>query len=218
MLNDISINSTARFREIRSFLTMLRNISPTTPTSPPEIAVSKGLFFVNLYGAFEYTVTSSVQKTLSIIDSKQIPVTKFKPTMLSLVLDSQCRSISAVGSAKLWEKRWELFNQLSSSNVVSINNTVMPTDGSNIKYGQLSSIWTTLCIKEPVVPTMIYRGRLEEMAENRNAIAHGRESAATIGRRYSINDLEQRFNDINTLCIYIIQCLENYLTNDDFLL
>jgi hypothetical protein len=218
MLNDISINSTSRLREVRSFLAMIRTISSSNSfLVSSEISVAKGLFFVHLYGSYEYTVVAAVQKALSIVDSMKYNVSDFKPTMLSIVLDSRCKSIASVGTQKLWEKRWELFNQIQPNNIVNIDNTVLPTDGSNLKYPQLESIWTTLCINAPVLPRPILRGRLEELVENRNAIAHGRESASIIGGRYAIGDLEQRYNDINELCTYILQCLEGYIVNKEFL-
>jgi hypothetical protein len=218
MLNDISINSTARLREVRSFLTMIRMISGSnTFAFSSELSIAKGLFFVHLYGSYEYTVVSAVQKTLSIISGMRYSVADYKPAMLSIVLDSKCKSVASVGPQKLWEKRWELFNQISPGNIVDIDDTILPTDGSNLKYRQLESIWTTLCVSDPILPRPILRGRLEELVENRNAIAHGRDSASTVGGRYSVGDLDRRFDDINEFCIYIIQCLENYITNKDFL-
>lgn len=63
---------------------------------------------------------------------------------------------------------------------------------------------------------MILKGRVDELVENRNAIAHGRKSPAVIGGRYSSGDLEKRYRDIDELCIYIIDAFESYLNNKDF--
>ncbi len=218
MLRDVSTNFTERMREVRIFLIMVNNLSTRSPTtSSPELSISKGLFFVHLYGVFEYAVTTSVQKTLAIIDSESHCVSEFKLAMLSLVLDSKCRALNSVGLAKMWQTRIDLFSQITNTNTAKINNMIIPTDGSNIKYKQLQSIWTTLCVQDPAIPRPILQGRLEELAEHRNAIAHGRESPAIIGSRFTTSDLQKRLDDINELCIYIIDCLERYLVNKDYL-
>lgn len=64
---------------------------------------------------------------------------------------------------------------------------------------------------------MIMKGRLEELVTNRNHIAHGTEAAADIGGRYSMNDLDKRYKDINELCAYVISTFEQHLINEDYI-
>ena len=110
MLTDVLSTSTSRLTEVRSYLVMLRAMSSSTPFSfHTELTTAKGLFFVHLYGAYEYTIAAAVQKTLAIISGFQHPISDFKPVMLSVVLDAQCRAAASVGPQKMWEKRWELF-------------------------------------------------------------------------------------------------------------
>ncbi|MFP5157746.1 MAE_28990/MAE_18760 family HEPN-like nuclease, partial [Phocaeicola plebeius] len=88
----------------------------------------------------------------------------------------------------------------------------------HIKYSQLESIWNTFGITHDVVTDVKIKGRLAALADNRNAIAHGRELASVIGGRYTISEIECIYNDINTYCSYIITVFEDYITNEMYLI
>ncbi len=71
----------------------------------------------------------------------------------------------------------------------------------------------TFNLSQFVVPDNRHLGRIEELVENRNAIAHGRETAEEVGRRYSTSELGKRIDDVFTLTKYIISTMEShYLT------
>src|SRR5215203_2779508 len=135
MLKDISRTSSRRLQEVRSYLGMVRKIaSKTSPlTFSSEITIAKGLFFVHLYGVFEYTVTSAIQ----IINASPYTIADCQPVLLSLILNPNCDSLSDARRTKTWEKRWDLFDQVYSVNSINIDNSLFPTDGKNIRYSQL---------------------------------------------------------------------------------
>ena len=78
------------------------------------------------------------------------------------------------------EHRGNLTTRMQSIDPVFIPDTLIPTDGRNIRYHQLESIWRTLCLAGDVVPRAALRGIVEELVENRNRIAHGSDSAADV--------------------------------------
>ena len=61
----------------------------------------KGMFFVVLYGALEYTLTSVVSATIQIINDRNINFDLLKPRLLSLSMDSKCEAIRN-GRNKRW--------------------------------------------------------------------------------------------------------------------
>lgn len=218
MLSDVITESTIRFREVSNFLRVIKEASNTRSRGySSHNQILKGLFFVHLYGAYEFTIVSAVQKVLEAIDSASHPLSSFEPLFLSIVLDDRCRAVSDVGKSKTWEKRWALFELIGAGDAVPIDNSILPTDGKNIRFKQLQSIWKTLCVKAPVLSKPLLQGRIEELVENRNAIAHGSASAADVGRRFTYSDLEKRYADIDEYCLYVTQTLEDYFNNQDFL-
>ncbi|MDM8530748.1 MAE_28990/MAE_18760 family HEPN-like nuclease [Anaerolineales bacterium HSG25] len=218
MLSDISANSTIRLREVHSLLQVIRSLESETPLiSSKDTKITKGLFFVHLYGAYEYTVTETIQKVLQIISDGSYSVSSYKPSLLSVVLDAECKAICSVGPDKKWLKRRALFEKAATDGIVSIDTVILPTGTGNLKQRQLEELWSMLGVESPALPRPPLIGRLEELVENRNAISHGRESPVTIGGRFTSSDLESRYNDVNELCSYLIQQLEIYLRDKQFL-
>jgi len=138
------------------------------------------------------------------------------PAFLSVALDAELKSIANSGVKKQWEKRRALFRRIKSNEPLRLNDNVLPTDGSHFRATHLQCLWDTLCINEPIVPRPPLRSRIDELVDNRNAVAHGRESAATVGRRYSLPELEKRFDDIHEVCLHVLQVLDSYLNQRHF--
>jgi len=57
----------------------------------------------------------------------------------------------------------------------------------------------------------------KELVENRNAIAHGRESASAVGSRFTIDELHSRYASISEVCSHVIQTFRNYLSKKHYL-
>ncbi len=208
----------ARLVEVNSFLRFIDKVASSPPAFTPDLTSAKGLFFVHLYGTYEYTVAAAVQEALRIINQAKPKIADCHPVFLSLALDSECRSLADVGPDKTWDRRRVLFGRIGSPDGVVITETLMPTSGGNPSYEHLCSIWQTFCIKGDVVPKPPHIGRIKELVDNRNAIAHGRVPASAIGGRFTISELYDRYADISALCSHIIQAFESYLTNRDYLL
>lgn len=211
MLTDISLQSTKRLIEVRELLDNIKNISPKAPMpETPDILISKGLFFVLLYGAYEFTVKSTVAKSIEIINTDSVLLNDCKPLLLSIALNSNLDSIASV-SGKKWEKRKLLFDNFNTNPSVTIATDLFPTNGRNLTVNQLQTIWDSFSIEEPVLPRTNLIGRLQELVLNRNAIAHGTSSAIDIGSLNSISDLYIKYADMSEVCSYVIQVFEDYL-------
>ncbi len=217
MFSDITLQSTLRLIEVRELLDFIKSNTPKPPNvEPTNILISKGLFFVHLYGAYEYTVKTTVSRTIDLINKKNPQLNNCKPLFLSIILNSELDSIASVGDKK-WEKRHTLFTKFNTNNIVQIQNDIFPTNGRNLKYRQLQSIWNSFSISDPILPRQSLGGRITELIENRNAIAHGNEPAATIGSLNTISELYIRHSEISEVCSYIIKTFEEYVKNDRFL-
>ena len=218
MLSDVRAASDARLREVRVYVDDLAKQDQGRPVAiRTGFTAAKGLFFVHLYGALEYTVTQAVQRAIQSINQSSPSFRDLKAAFFSIALDSECKAVAAVGPTKVWPKRWELFERTVSGDAVHISDAVFPADGFNLKIVQMESVWRSFCLPGSVVPKPELRGRLDELAENRNRIAHGRESATSVGSRYSTDDLRIRLTDIDGYCSYVIQTFDAYLTGRDYI-
>ena len=176
---------------------------------PPEAATCKGLMFVQLYGTYEYAVHSAVQAILSSIRSDGLCPRDLHQRALTLVLHSGFVSASTVGPRRMWEQRLDLVARLDSTvPLQSLDNTVFPKDASHYRVKQLETIWAVFGLTVPVVPEPRLIGRIEELVENRNAIAHGRRTAEEVGGRYSTLEIEKRIDDVEQISSYVVTQME----------
>jgi hypothetical protein len=218
MLESVEAETTGRLVEVQSYLRFLRSIHRVSRSSvgQPGFAAAKGFFFVHLYGVYENTVTSSLREALRIINRSNVSMVECKPSLLSLALDSECEALSFSGRSTTWNKRIAIFERARSEDAIEINEALVPTDGRNFQFGQLQSIWAAFAIQHPVLPDMRLKGLLEELVEKRNAIAHGRETASAVGRRFTVQDLESRYRAMNRLCTHVVSTFDEYLTCGGF--
>lgn len=218
MFSDILAISTNRLTQIRNYLNILDRSIPPLPQQPTDYDnTCKGLFFVYIYGVYEYTIHSTVVQTIECINNSNKNMLDMKNILMCLSLNDEYNSIASVGANKRWEKRWELLNKIEANEKVCISTDIMPTDGKNFQHRQLESIWTSFGITTPIYPRESTGGRIKEIVGFRNDIAHGDKSPLEIGRTFTLMDLFIRFNDINEYCSYIVDTFENYINNQEYL-
>jgi hypothetical protein len=216
MFNDIQAESAQRLTEIREHLEFIGPLIPAAPIrTPRHLNTAKGLMFVQLYGLIEYTVCNTIAKTILHINGESLKLSEIKPVIFGLALNPELDALIQT-NAKKWSKREDLFQRLNDDSVVNIASNLMPTDGGNIQSKQLESIWHTFCLDEPIFHDVSFRGRLVDIVTLRIAIAHGNESASSIGSRVTVDDLTERINDVSAFCSYVISIFEDYVKHKRF--
>lgn len=208
-MQSIRTEISIRHRELEKFVQHLRSLGNEPDMNSPKRTL-KGLFFVHTYAIIEYTVYSAVNRTIQIINSDSLKLSDIKSVVLSLALSSKINSIKDVGRNKIWDKKRELFNELDINPSVEIDDTLMPTDGRNITTLQLNSIWNTFSIELPIVPRPELNSRVNEIAENRRSISHGRNKPEDVGRRYTDDEIKKIDEDVNEISNYIVNTFSDY--------
>jgi len=94
--------------------------------------------------------------------------------------------------------------------LTDLDNTLFPNDGSHYRANQLRTIWNIFGITLPIVPNIQLIGRIDELVDKRNAIAHGRETARAVGSRHSTAEMEVRFRDTEIIAYYVIDTMNTY--------
>jgi len=180
------------------------------PSRSIEISICKGLVFVQLYGAYEYSITSSVQAALSSIRSKGLRVEHICRELLCLLLDPFWAGAAGAGRRKLWQKRIDVIEQMQPNMPLdNVSDTIFPNDGSQYRRSQIKTIWKVFGITDPIVPELRLLCRIDELVENRNAIAHGRITADNVGRLYTKKDIEDRIDDVFAISIHIVETIRS---------
>lgn len=218
VFNDIKEETTSGFLKVKSYLSELGMALPAPPTSPSDFQNTlKGLFFVYVYGVFERTITKTIGRTISGLNSAGVKISECKIDLLALVLSPEYDALYGAGDNTKWPKRWNVSKKLIEDNQLFIVEELFPTDGKNIRKKQLESLNKSFGNEQPIFPRPEMQGYLEEVVQYRNYIAHGDMLPQDIGKRFTIAELEKRRENIDELCTYLIDSYERYVINGEYL-
>lgn len=217
MLASASTSATLRFNEVRILLNDITSREVPPPSADVDtVMILRGLFYVHLYGAFEYSINNAVQLYLQSISSANVPYLHLEQMFYSVALDGRFMSILDRKASGKWDGRRALLVQQRSNDLCGLSDTLFSYDLQNIWYKTLVELFQSLGIDRHVLPNVRYRGYIDEVVEKRNAIAHGRESPLSVGTVRSA-DLEKRYDAISTTAAYLIGCLASHLNGREFI-
>ncbi|MDH2923964.1 hypothetical protein EV693_10352 [Nicoletella semolina] len=227
MFSSIKTEHSTKQLEIQAFFAQIKQLNNeqnecvvTRQVFTKELLFNtlKGMLFVLLYGSIEYTVSETVKIAEREISLQNLHLNEVQPSLLIRFLHKNFDALHNVGRKYKWQKRLD-FMQIFSSNSKIIENICddleLPTDGKNIRVEQLRSIFCTFNI-EPTLLNAQWGGRLKDIVENRNTIAHGNTTAADVGKNLFISDLQVRIDEVNAFCTTFIALFEDYLNNKKY--
>jgi len=199
----------------RIFQTELFSRYGAESTLPTVTRTVKGLVFVQLYAVYEYTLTECFSAAARAISVHEIPASDIRPEILSVAFDPIFSSLSDITTQRSWPKRVEILEFSRGSSPVFLSDDLFPSDGSHFRPQQLSTVWSILGIKAPTLIDAVHEGRINEIVEHRNAIAHGREEASNIGSRFTVEEIKKRIDDMRAICLHIVETIEDHCMNAD---
>ena len=205
MFQDLKIEIDSRFLAIEEFLASTRKLQE------PNIATAKGLAFVQIYAVYEFTVNSTVSVAIEAIKGHQHRLRDISPSLLALFLDPELRSLRDISPGKQWASRLELFKRAFSYRRLDLSSgTVLPSDGTHYRYNHLCLIFKVFGIKRMPVRRKTHIPRIAEVVNHRNSVAHGRDTAAEIGRRYTSKEVLRVSQQMKSVCRSFINGVEQY--------
>lgn len=219
MFSSISSESSDRIRQAALQLADIKKMEAESDstTSYEHLKIQKGLLFVSLYAAIEYTITASASQFLLGLQGDPKKPLDYKKYILCTALNAEFNAITSGVKKGLWQKKAQFIDSLFSAQIVNFDNNVFPTDGTNISHDQIAEVWKFFHLPEPVVPDGIHPWLLNEIKNHRNAIAHGREKAANIGGRFTVELLENRLKAVTLLCAHIVNSFDEHYRAQSFL-
>jgi hypothetical protein len=184
--------------------------SPRDFGAASQIAqTARGLAFVQLYAIYEYTVKSVTHLAISEIAAHGHVYADLRVPLQTLFLDPQLRALQDCGEKGVWERRLLLFEKATDKSPI-IPVDAMPHDGSHFRHTQIEMILQVLGVQKKLTGRRRYLAQIDEVVMNRNAISHGEETAAEIGRRYSRNDIFRRIRFMQTMCIRFLTIVSEH--------
>lgn len=218
MLVSLRSGSSDRIRQSSLLLQHLRQLEAVGIAGNEELLkTQKGLLFISLYASLEFTITNSVSEFLSELQtSAQAPHT-YRVSLLPTLMNREFNAVIGASKRTVWSHKQNLVNRIFANDVCAIDNDVFPTDGTNISAEHFQAVWSQLAIPGSALPPGVNPWTINEIKEHRNAIAHGRERAATIGARFSLAALEDRHRIVEEICAHTVLSFEEHILNRTFL-
>lgn len=190
---DASLEIRQRFTEAFQLLIHLEAMdsSRTGVPSATDHAL-KGLFLVALYGAFERSANSIVEQAIAEISAHDTPSNRCNPAIFTVFHYPRVQSLRSCARDNVFEKSHELFTESSSELHISVNNNPLAEILMNVDGSTLINISRYFGVKNFTMDRTSL-GRLNNLRERRNAVAHGRESAVTAGERFGYPELRTMY-------------------------
>ena len=213
------IASAERLQEVRLLHQVIAAMESPAPLQPDSdrVLVLRGLFFVHLYGYFESAVNSLVNTTLIAISDVRVSLCHLAYPVYTIALDSHLTSIGNTPGRGKWKKRSQLFEKQCSTTPCVIDDSALALYLQNISVPSLEQVFSCFGISRSVVPTNAHTGYVNELRENRNSVAHGRESSVVVGKRHRSNELLIRIDRIHEVVVHLQNVLQEYFQSKNFI-
>jgi hypothetical protein len=210
----------SRFLEVGHLLNSIKSIEDSNPAPaipPIEYRILKGLLYVHLYACIEFAINKSVVHTLTIIRSKNVRYHHFENKFYTVALFSNLQSIRDCNPKFFLDKSADLFINTESIDTSSFDETLLVQYLQNIWGKSFNQITKTLGASVfAISPRDI--SIFDEIVENRNKVAHGRDSAVNIGASPRYSDLKSKYDTVNDVISRYIDHLESFCSNNEFIL
>ena len=209
----------SRFGEVTVLLNDIKSIEDSvTPPAvlPVECKILKGLFYVHIYACIEFAVNKLVVDTLSLIKSKNITYGHYENKFHTISLHSQLQSIRDCNSKLFLDKSADIFIQIDSTDIAAFDETLVSKYIQNIWGKTFNQLTKTLGM-----PLFTISGRtiaiFDELVDNRNKAAHGRDSAENVGSSPNYIDLKQKYDEVYVTINSYIDHYELYYQSKDYI-
>jgi hypothetical protein len=196
--------------EVLDRFTALEQYFLKSPRKPDPLAqMAKGLVFVPVYAVYEHTAKSVMRLAVDEIVAHAHKYSDLTPALLAVFLSPEVDALRQCPDKGEWERRFSLCEKaLSDDPIMPVN--VMPHDGSHFRHTQITVMLRALGVRRSLTLRRRHLYKIDEVVNNRNAIAHGLETPADVGRRYSRNDVVKNIRLMRGICLRLVKIVSEH--------
>ncbi|MFG0397931.1 MAE_28990/MAE_18760 family HEPN-like nuclease [Pseudomonas sp. zjy_11] len=209
--------SRERLTEVQQLLNHIASLEPEDATTPhpPEVKILRGFFYVHLYAALEKSINEAVQLTLRLIASHSAPANHYELGFGSITSRGRLQAFKACSYKNYHDNALAIFSNLASTDKANIDETQFSDTLMNVWTNSILEVLQSFGIAFVVAPRT--RATIDELVENRNKVAHGRESALIVGERHRSSVLRDKFTITTNMIDSVINNLESFYNNRSFI-
>lgn len=155
----------------------------------------RGLSLVLLYAAYENLMQSLCRSILESAKASRGRNKRLRPGFKLFAASGRLDSLANSGSKAIWRGAGlELVQVLHDTQACTVDSNVFPTDGSHMRQGQVRTICSLFELGDPAPILREVWQELDSVVRDRNALAHGAETADEVGRRYTEQEIMDKLD------------------------
>ena len=167
--------------------------------------------------ALEKAVSRALAAFLGVLNARAVPINSLKSGYLGLLMDAPIESLRALKDyEKVWGRRCELFAASTSLNPASFSTDLLPLDGRTIRSYHFETLWRVLHLPGRPLLTPFHHLALTDLADGRNAVAHGDEEPVTFGRRKRATDIIQLTRRVEDQLLNLVSEADTLLSSSGY--
>lgn len=208
-----------RFREARTFLSHIKVCESTSvpPIDTEEVKILRGMFYVNLYGILEQSISIVIEEFLVAVAALKAKNFEFSVLFLPTALNAQFKSIADAQTERKWQKRVDFVNSIFNGEESKIESLLFSPHLQSCSNTTMSSILSYIGMSSAAISSNPDRHYIDEIVNKRHAVAHGRTSPATVGANGRSSDLDIRFDAVQRTVELFISQIETYYNSYGFI-
>lgn len=180
-------------------------------------AMRKATAYVFAAAALERACKEALRAVVSEIDATATLPEKLRPSLFALRCAPALDTISVrVRSLENRQKAAEMFETLFSTTLGSFGDA-LPVDGKTPRRQHFETIWRVFGFPLPALPSPSCGLALEDLANGRNAVAHGGTDPITFGKSKPWSDVDQRVKRAEDVVVHLFTQADSYLDRQEYL-
>ncbi len=207
-------------REVEIELFRSLNSNPSLADLPKHHLSARGLFFVHLYGLFEFSINAGVSEYLRIVENRKLPIKNYTDRALLYAINSKFQALESIAnSSNTFNKRKEFLDALCIEDPTKLDESMFAKNLQNIGSKEFARLFEWLDLKQNPFPDELLtkKGFLDLVVECRRKVSHGRETPSVVGVEVGrMDDIKLALDAINDYIEYFFNCVELHVTDNSF--
>lgn len=192
-----------------------RQEPPLGSPIPLELKIMRGLFFVQLYGTVERVVQDTMLNLMLEIKALSPRGIDIDKKFYVVSMANKWKSLKDKGYRDVFTQMKDFFLEEESPEVCALDENIFALYLQNIKAKTVEEIFLSVGI-DFTLP-MLDKLLINEIVDNRNKIAHGRESAAHVGSGYTTDALRNKLTQTQAFLFQFIDTIEAFFDKREFI-
>ncbi len=213
---DLLSKSTADIDYIRNHIALL------------EGALSRGDLIIN--AAHEFAISMAYVRISTILEafhndiitvlteaiiSASLPLKDLRRSLLGLALQSTITGANGT-SLKGHRSRVKIFIDSESSDICAFQQHARPTDERTVKSDHYDTLWLVFGLPGSPLPSSTHIAVINEVAEYRNRLIHGRMPYKAFSRQKNAQDINDTLTRVDEVLLHVCTSVDFYLTHENY--